>query len=182
MQRTKRFTLSMDPHSSVYPRASCRPQSSSNESARTCCPLPSSLFPLFPPHKSPIIRRFARLVQRLTTNMAPLKARTSAYSTRVTIYETSATSETPHLTNTAPVTASPRRRTRSSAATAFDEAQATGLSLPDAQEELKPEVKARSPRKPKAHVERLAVPHPAPKRWEETYEVIRKQRERCASL
>ncbi|BGO89397.1 hypothetical protein NBRC10512_006313 [Rhodotorula toruloides] len=117
--------------------------------------------------------------------MAPLKTRTSTYSSRVTIYENSspATSSEPAAsTSTTPAAASPRRTTRSSAAATFAESQTLGLSLPvageDFEEDVKPAKKARSPRKPKPHVERLAVPHPAPKRWEETYEVIRKQRER----
>ncbi|BGP22627.1 endonuclease III [Rhodotorula toruloides] len=115
--------------------------------------------------------------------MAPLKTRTSTHSARVTIYENSSAtcpSEPAASISTAPAVASSRRTTRASAA-AYVGPPEFGLSLPKAEEDsedVKPVKKARSPRKPKPHVERLAVPHPAPKRWEETYEVIRKQRER----
>lgn len=38
------------------------------------------------------------------------------------------------------------------------------------------DVKPKSPRKPKAFVNSLATPHPAPSRWREVYDIIAKQR------
>ncbi|BGP13642.1 hypothetical protein JCM10213_007819 [Rhodosporidiobolus nylandii] len=117
--------------------------------------------------------------------MAPLRTRQSSYSSRVTLYEPSAASTsssaatpTSSTSSSLPASAgSPVCRTRSR----------TAAGLAEADEERKPDVKPskgkekekkpRSPRKPKVHVEALAVPHPPPKNWETTYEVIRKQRE-----
>ncbi|BGP13629.1 hypothetical protein JCM10213_007805 [Rhodosporidiobolus nylandii] len=115
--------------------------------------------------------------------MAPLRTRQSAYSSRVTLYEppatasTSSSAATPTSSSLPASAGSPARRTRSRAA----------AGLVELDEERKPDVKPskgkekekkpRSPRKPKVHVEALAVPHPPPQNWETTYEVIRKQRE-----
>ncbi|BGP37896.1 alpha,alpha-trehalase nth1 [Rhodotorula kratochvilovae] len=121
--------------------------------------------------------------------MAPLRTRTSSHSARVTLYEhaaaesSTATSEPPSTSIGAAVT--PRRRTRSSTAASSPAVKTEDGPAPaweEDLEDLKPtpvakEKKARSPRKPKAHVEKLAIPHPAPKNWERTYEVIRRQRE-----
>ncbi|GAA5914476.1 hypothetical protein JCM8208_004461 [Rhodotorula glutinis] len=130
--------------------------------------------------------------------MAPLRTRTSTHSARVTLYEPAAApattlaaataDEAPRATSSAPAT--PRRRTRSSTAASSpavkyerdDDAPAWAEEGEDDAagfEELKPTTttpKAKSPRKPKPHVTKLAVPHPAPKNWERTYAVIREQR------
>ncbi|GAA5938276.1 hypothetical protein JCM3775_002935 [Rhodotorula graminis] len=130
--------------------------------------------------------------------MAPLRTRTSAHSARVTLYEPAAASISSLAAATAPAStsapATPRRRTRSSTAASSpvvkyerdddDNAPAWAADEGDdsdaaAFEELKPAPttpKAKSPRKPKPHVTKLANPHPAPKNWERTYAVIREQR------
>ncbi|GAA5977009.1 hypothetical protein JCM11641_002226 [Rhodosporidiobolus odoratus] len=123
--------------------------------------------------------------------MAPLRTRKSSYSSKVTLYEpptasTSTASATLSASDTLlPISESPARRTRSRVAA---EAGLKGEEEPKQEEEKEgveePEVKVtkpRSPRKPKVHVEALAVPHPAPNNWEQTYEVIRKQRERIVA-
>ncbi|GAA6003189.1 hypothetical protein JCM10207_001793 [Rhodosporidiobolus poonsookiae] len=134
--------------------------------------------------------------------MAPLRTRKSSLSSRVTLYEPAAPSASSSLSATAssaPASASPsRRRTRSSAAlespvkaeSEADEAEeedvkpvrgkGKGKGVKQEEEGEKGK-KPRSPRKPKAHVEALAIPHPAPKGWEKTYEVIRMQRERIVA-
>lgn len=109
--------------------------------------------------------------------MAPLRSRQSAHSARVTLYEPTATAANGTSDVLPTAAASPARRTRSRAAAELDS------DIKDEQEEDRKPVKleakqekAKSPRKPKKHVEALAVPHPAPKNWEETYAVIKKQR------
>ncbi|TNY23611.1 DNA glycosylase [Rhodotorula diobovata] len=134
--------------------------------------------------------------------MAPLRTRTSTHSARVTLYEPAGASSSPTATRADPHAAAaapsmtPHRRTRSSTAASSpavkydddgDAAPAWEAEADSDFAELKPASspkkqrsspkKQRSPRKPKAHVEKLAVPHPAPKTWQRTYEVICKQRE-----
>ncbi|GAA5978752.1 hypothetical protein JCM10908_004469 [Rhodotorula pacifica] len=127
--------------------------------------------------------------------MAPVRVRQSAssFSSRVTLYEpAAATTDSPSSPQAAAATSeatdlTPSRR-RSSRLSGVklegegDEAELYKPAWDDASDEEKPTAKssptkAKSPRKPKKHIEALEKPHPAPKRWEETYEVIRKQRE-----
>ncbi|GAA6057470.1 hypothetical protein JCM3770_000777 [Rhodotorula araucariae] len=114
--------------------------------------------------------------------MAPFRTRTSNLSARVTLYEPVPDTYTATAASTSAATSTTsRRRTRSSTAAspAPKVEEALAPAWEDDIEDVKPakNKKPRSPRKPKAHVERLATPHPAPKNWERTYEVIRKQRE-----
>ncbi|GAA5861633.1 hypothetical protein JCM8547_000689 [Rhodosporidiobolus lusitaniae] len=115
--------------------------------------------------------------------MAPLRTRSSTYSSRVTLYEPASaeTNSSSALITSSSVSSSPARRTRSRAAAKLEDAEGAdkdeGEVKHEQQEEEKSKKTAKSPRKPRAHVEKLEKPHPAPARWEETYEVIRKQRE-----
>lgn len=122
--------------------------------------------------------------------MAPVRSvkRVSTFSSRVTLYEPVAAATSPSETSTL----SPSRRRRSSRLSGVKlELEGEQEEQPvqpawDDSDEQKPAPadlcgpragQKRSPRKPKKHVEALDKPHPAPKRWQETYEVIRKQRE-----
>lgn len=116
--------------------------------------------------------------------MAPVRSVKSAstFSSRVTLYEpvNSAAAATSEEATPSP---SRRRSSRLSGVKLEGDVRDEELFKPEwdkseneAVEEQKPKI-AKSPRKPKKHVEALEKPHPAPKRWEETYELIRKQRE-----
>lgn len=120
--------------------------------------------------------------------MAPVRSVKSAstFSSRVTLYEPVHTPAVAAAAATSEPTSSPSRRrsSRLSGVKLEGDARDEELFKPEwvnaeneAVEEQKPKIGAKSPRKPKKHVEALEKPHPAPKRWEETYEVIRKQRE-----
>ncbi|GAA5900806.1 hypothetical protein JCM6882_007669 [Rhodosporidiobolus microsporus] len=111
--------------------------------------------------------------------MAPLRTRQSSYSSRVTLYEPPAAPFTSSSSAPAPSsTSSPARRTRSrSTAGIKDEEGEEETDVNPTVKGKEKEKKPKSPRKPKVHVEALAVPHAAPKNWEQTYEVIKKQRE-----
>lgn len=117
--------------------------------------------------------------------MAPVRVRasTSTFTSRVTLYEPTAASlngSTSHsATSDVAIAPSPtRRRSNRLSGVKLEGDEEGELFKPnweDDADEEKPTPKAKSPRKPKKHVEALDKPHPAPKRWEETYEVIRKQ-------
>lgn len=137
-----------------------------------------------------------------------VRATASTFSSRVTLYEPSApaagsslppssdaaaaTSDLASTRGGAPAIApslTPRRSSRLSGVKLEGEEELFKPSWEGddevGAEEVKPSPSpikgkaSRSPRKPKKHVEALEKPHPAPKRWEETYEVIRKQRQTC---
>ncbi|GAA5833851.1 hypothetical protein JCM11251_005987 [Rhodosporidiobolus azoricus] len=110
--------------------------------------------------------------------MAPLRTRQSTYSSRVTLYEPPSASPASSSAVPPSIASSPARRTRSrSAAGVKDEEDGHAEEVNPTVKGEEKEKKPKSPRKPKPHVEALAVPHPAPKNWEKTYEVIKKQRE-----
>ncbi|POY74351.1 hypothetical protein BMF94_2545 [Rhodotorula taiwanensis] len=119
--------------------------------------------------------------------MAPVRVRasTSTFTSRVTLYEPTAASlngSTSHsATSDVAIAPSPtRRRSNRLSGVKLEGDEEGELFKPNGEDdadEEKPTPKAKSPRKPKKHVEALDKPHPAPKRWEETYEVIRKQRQ-----
>ncbi|GAA5891567.1 hypothetical protein JCM5296_004260 [Sporobolomyces johnsonii] len=118
--------------------------------------------------------------------MPAVRTRRSSLSSRVTLYEPAASvASAPPIANSSSSTtpATPTRRLTRSSAASSPAGPLLGEDLDivkEEQEEDKPAKakKAKSPRKPKPHITALAVPHPPPKEWERTYDIIRKQRER----
>ncbi|GAA5868285.1 hypothetical protein JCM3774_000993 [Rhodotorula dairenensis] len=124
--------------------------------------------------------------------MAPVRSvkRASTFSSRVTLYEPVVDTAPAATSELVKVEPSRRRSTRLSGAKlepadgeepvkpTWDDSDPEGAEEPAQKaKSLAGSRKTTSPRKPKKHVEALDKPHPAPKRWEETYEFIRRQRE-----
>ncbi|KAI5479324.1 endonuclease III [Pseudohyphozyma bogoriensis] len=101
-----------------------------------------------------------------------MKATRSTYNSRVTLISAPETSTSTTAIDTKPAI---RKRTRSTASLAADAATDYSDDVKPAKIEKKPKVA--SPRKPPVFKVALDKAHPAPKRWEEAYEIIRKQRE-----
>ncbi|KAG6808729.1 hypothetical protein H0H92_003091 [Tricholoma furcatifolium] len=112
----------------------------------------------------------------VSTRSARLSARTSPYNAAVTLLEANDVDP-----------ASTRRSKRikietkvedivQSALEELSEPVASGSSTPAAKKSSN-----KSPRKPKPIQQSLAVPHPAPERWKETYDTIRDMRSRIAA-
>lgn len=114
--------------------------------------------------------------------MAP-RARKSDFSSRVTLYEP-VSNDVPVASTSASST--PLKRTRvTRSTTASSPVVAKSLKEEESDfnaeelEEEKPSKlakKATTPRKPKAFVNSLDRPHPAPKRWKEQLAVLKEQR------
>ncbi|KAL8284304.1 hypothetical protein RQP46_005053 [Phenoliferia psychrophenolica] len=98
----------------------------------------------------------------------------STFNSRVTLYEPPTAAASGSGSTSSSTRPSTRRSPRPPAASTS--------ALATAPEDVKPSTKvksspAKSPRKPTPFKLALEKPHPAPKRWQEAYEVIRKQRE-----
>ncbi|KAM0748461.1 DNA glycosylase [Meredithblackwellia eburnea MCA 4105] len=112
--------------------------------------------------------------------MAPI-GRRSTYNSKVTLYEpdktVTRTSRSIKVEAVLPAASPARKRTRS-------RIESSGLEDIKLEEDekkfgkVKKVKKEPSPKKPTPFKEKLDKAHPAPKRWEEAYEIIRKQRER----
>ncbi|GAA6063238.1 hypothetical protein JCM10212_000340 [Sporobolomyces blumeae] len=134
--------------------------------------------------------------------MPALRARKSSISAHVTLYEPVAALSSPNAAADAGpplATISPLRRTTRSLTTpssgarrvvklehpdsddAIEDGFEAAAALDDGRDaeplpESKPAPRPRSPRKPTPRKVKLDVPHPAPKRWQETYAAIERQR------
>ncbi|KAM0792169.1 hypothetical protein ACM66B_004866 [Microbotryomycetes sp. NB124-2] len=112
--------------------------------------------------------------------MAPtVRVTRSQFSSRVTVYEASASS-VPSTPPSAP------RRTRSTprlngAAVKYEDQDFVELDDFASDGAKKRKSSTPSPRKPKVHVEKLDKPHPEPTKWRKQYEIIQEQRKRIVA-
>ncbi|GLB35576.1 putative bifunctional DNA N-glycosylase with associated apurinic apyrimidinic (AP) lyase function that catalyzes the first step in base excision repair (BER), the primary repair pathway for the repair of oxidative DNA damage [Lyophyllum shimeji] len=114
----------------------------------------------------------------LSTRSTRLTARASPYNSEVTLFESNAAGP-----------ASPRRSKRVKREVEVDDPMdslagksktAKAKSSPSKTSTSK-KAAAKSPQKPKPIPQALAVPHPTPERWQETYNIIREMRSRIAA-
>ncbi|KAG5337609.1 hypothetical protein C0989_009169 [Termitomyces sp. Mn162] len=111
------------------------------------------------------------LKRTISTRTTRLTARASPYNAGVTLFE----SET---------VTSPRRSKRVKAETKveeltegdFEEKRPSNASVPSGSTPKRKGSANKSPRKPKPIPQSLAIPHPAPEKWKETYDTIKQMR------
>ena len=96
-----------------------------------------------------------------------LKARISPYNASVTLLEADA--------DVAPLGSESVKKDPEHMETVHSSVETASASTPRKKQIQK------SPRKPKAIPQSLAVPHPAPPRWQETYDIIREMRSRITA-
>jgi len=127
-------------------------------------------FPSPTGHKPGTLRIMTGLKRTVSRRSTRLKARTSPYSASVTLFEADV--------DVVPSGSESVKKEPEHVETVYSSAETEHIasaSTPRKKENLK------SPRKPKPIPQYLAIPHPAPPGWQETYDTIRQMRSRITA-
>ncbi|KAG6888911.1 hypothetical protein C0992_007098 [Termitomyces sp. T32_za158] len=117
------------------------------------------------------------LKRTISTRTTRLSARASPYNAGVTLFESEETATSPRK--------SKRIKVETTAEELIEEDfEGKGQAIAPVPSSSTPKRKGsanKSPRKPKLIPQSLAVPHPAPERWKETYDTIKQMRSRITA-